>query len=140
MAEKKYAVRRVVFGLIIMAVGLFFALFWADKTNGTKSSCTETVSGTVTSVSQIGSGEDKSYRIEIEYIINGEKHSYSRTSSKYLDEGESVTVHYDPDDHNTVYVDKLSTSPFMFRLVGGVFALVGLWNAVINFIAFKKGK
>ncbi|SDA27253.1 Protein of unknown function [Ruminococcus sp. YE71] len=132
------AKRDLIMGLICMIVGVLTATLIANGRDSRKSRCTAEVSGTAVSVMESGTGDDRDYHVTVEYSVDGKTYSESLYTSRRVSEGSGVTVFYDPNEPSYCYLEGVSSSPSMFRIAGGAFAVVGLVSCIKALIVMKK--
>ena len=136
------AKKNLVLGILAVIVGLVCIFVIAPDRDKLKNRCTEKTSGVVTSVSETrdneGGGSD--YYITVEYEVGGKKYSDNLSTGTRVEYDETVTLWYNPDDPTECYIDGVTSSPFMFRLCGGVFIVVGALFTLVDGIKFIKLK
>ena len=137
--------------LILMSLGFFFGArvynsIWGEQ----KAQCSETTSGVVTEIVEhmdYDSQNDNriyTYRASVEYSVDNKKHvaedsvGYGKNSIPYS-VGDSVTVHYNPDDNQEIYLDEgeMLKVPTVFNIIGG--SLIGL-AILVMFLAGRSSK
>ena len=128
----------IVLGTLSIIVGLLCLLVFGPMRQARKDICTETTSGTVTMVSRNDAGDSTSYDITVEYEIDGQKYTHRCSSGASAEIGETLTVWYDPADHNTCYVETVTSQPFMIRLAGIVFSAIGVFTVIPALIRMRK--
>ena len=135
------AKKNLVLGIIAVIVGLVCIFVIAPDRDKLKNRCTEKTSGVVTSVSETGDNDGgSSYYITVEYEASGKKYSDNLSTGTRVEYDETVTLWYNPDDPTECYIDGVTSSPFMFKLCGGVFIVVGAMFTLVDGIKFIKLK
>ncbi len=137
----RYPGRHLVFGIVLIIVGLLLAFSFAESREKFVKQCTGEVYGkavSVTRTSRPRRGYD--YNVTIEFEVDGRKYTEDCTSSSKVKEGESLRVCYDPDDPSVCYIPAVESSPFMIRLGGGFCAIVGLVMSIKALTVMSKSK
>lgn len=130
--------RKMLFGILVMTVGLLAALVVANIRSKEERRCTAETYGTATTVFVHDSNEGRSYDVTVKYEIDGKEYTYTAVSQHEIREGESLKVMYDPDDHSVFYIPSARSSPMMMRIGGGIFAAAGLIMAAVNYYKMRK--
>ena len=131
----------IAFSVLFMVFGLMAVFVFSDQQADKEKKCTEKTQGIVTYVKMKHDDDHTDYDISVQFAIGKEQFTYSTISGKYFSKGDKVTVMYDPDRHANYYVKELSSSPLTIRIVGGLFALIGLIVCIImikNMLVFRK--
>lgn len=111
MRNKVKATYLIVAGFIICLLGIYSALPNGNSVSAKHSNCTEETSGVVREVSSYNSiSAGRMYRVTLEYEAGGESRTLETTSRYSVDQGQSVAVHYDPEDPSEIYVEELEDS------------------------------
>jgi hypothetical protein len=142
--EPKFDGFLVFFGIAIMLMSLYFLNRWR-KIHLLKKKCTEKVTAVVTGISSANNDGGlrfryKHYNASYRYEFNGTEYSgnnriYGRQSSfKRLREGDSVTIHIDPEAPAALFDDLAGSAMRSFLLTGGMLVFTGLFLIFGKFI------
>lgn len=133
--------------LIFSLVGLIFFIvggIFRGSMGKLKENCTETTTGIILDYEEKEQKDseghyDTYYYAIYEYDVDGKTIEHTSSlgvGNKPDDEGESVDVHYNPNDVYECYIDsELKTSgvlAIVFQVVGGVLLIIGLARFVIK--------
>ena len=111
MSKKVKATYLIVAGFIICLLGIYAALPNGNAASVKNSNCTEETSGVVREVSSYNSiTAGRMYRVTLEYEAGGEPLTLETTSRYSVEQDQSVTVHYNPEDPSEIYVEELEDS------------------------------
>ena len=111
MSTKVKSTYLIVAGFILCLLGIFSALPNGNSASVKDSICTEETSGVVRDVSSYNSiTAGRMYRVTLEYEAGGERLTLETTSRYSVDQDQSVTVHYNPEDPSEIYVEELEDS------------------------------
>ena len=124
MKSKVKSTYLIVAGFIICLLGIYSAMPNGNATSVKNSNCTEETSGVVREVSSYNSiSAGRMYRVTLEYEAGGEPLTLETTSRYSVDQGQSVAVHYNPEDPSEIYVEELEDSKAN-RLVKNIIMIV----------------
>ena len=126
---KKENLLVMVVGILSIAIGLFFLLFYSKNQAKLIERCTKEVQGTVTNVEiELGTGEDDSddIYVTVEYTVGDETYEVRKKSSKNYKEKEQLTVTYNPDDPTETFIIGVDEKVMTIRIGGIVFTIIGV--------------
>lgn len=124
MNTKARSTYLIVAGFIICLLGIFAALPNGNSASVKNSNCTEETTGVVLEVSSYNSiTAGRMYKVTLEYEAGGESRTLETTSRYSVDQDQSVTVHYNPEDPSEIYVEELEDSK-VNRMVKNVIMIV----------------
>ncbi|MBQ8965766.1 DUF3592 domain-containing protein [Ruminococcus sp.] len=126
------------FGIIFLSVGLFSAVYMGTKQTRLEKRCTEKTIGVVTDYYTEGLGDNTTYNITVEYVIDGRKITEKQSSKAAIGYSETKEVWYDPDDHSVVYIDGVDTPSYSWVICGSIFAVLGAWLLVTVYRWLKR--
>lgn len=131
-----------IIGWVFLIFGVLFSVFGAfsyvSEQDFKKTALT--TNGTIYDiVSYSDSDGDTSYDVYVEFYVDGQlyngKLNYYYSS---MDEGDSLTIYYNPEDPSDFVGDGSSTGLILFVVLGGIFGLVGV--GMITSQVIKKTK
>ena len=129
-----------VLGVLFIGIGVFFGIILSGRIADMRKRCTESAEGVVISVSEGRDSDDNvEYRYTVQFEVNGKKYENEKKSSSYVNQGEKMTIMYDPDDPDKNYIKGHYVEPKMTRMVGGVFGAVGLIAILVGANKKKRG-
>ena len=126
------------FGIIFLSVGLFSAVYMGTAQTRLEKRCTEKTIGVVTDYYTEGSGDNTTYNITVEYVIDGRKITEKQSSKTAIGYSATKEVWYDPDDPSVVYIDGVDTPSYAWVICGSIFAVLGAWLLVTVYRWLKR--
>ena len=138
MARKRYHDKRgrtlCIFGIVMLAFGLFTAVFGGISTEKEHERCIATTVGTVVGEKISTEGDKTMRKAMISYTLPDGQWQVLLESE--LEVGAEVTVYYNPDNTEEKYIEGFEDSPLSYVLWGLYGVAVG--GAAIILSAFLK--
>lgn len=126
-ADRPFAIALIIIGSIILIVGIITGIRFSIRVN----KCTNMTTGMVVDVDSREKKEDDSSYTQYKAYISFDEDSplaenpiESPWSRKKYEEGQKITVFYDPDDVTNYYIEDMSLNPGPWIVIFGLLLLI----------------
>ena len=120
-------------GIMLIAAGIVFLVVTVQNRDyiRTESTVTKVETDEEAGVDEKGNPEDPTYKVTLKYTVDGTEYEAELGGVSKYDEGDKMTIYYDPSDPSQIKQTKSMLIP-LAMIIAGIAALVGGILSAVN--------